>query len=210
MFIIDPAYTLPLILGVFGSLVVNRKSKFRTISNNLGIIVSTCYLTWSMGAKLVAEGSFRQGYAAQTYQIEKMMTAPSALNTFLWIGMGLRQDSLSVGLYSVLDDMPPSRFTSVARNSQLLEGHLEDRAIKRLMWFSKGWYNVEEDSLGLVYSDYRFGRNDAWLSDAGEAIFKFRLVLDSTGTYHTFQNMAPDLRNPKAVLERVIERAKGL
>jgi inner membrane protein len=209
IFIIDPFYTVPLALGLLVSLLVKRKSKLRTVANYVGLIVSSGYLTWGLSAKLLAEGAFRQGYASEQYQVERLMTAPSALNTFLWMGVGLRGDSLSVGLYSVFDRKPPFRFTSVPRNSQLLEGHFEDRAVKRLMWFSKGWYGVEEDSLGLIYSDYRFGRNDGWLMDDGEPVFQFRLVPDSTGVYHTFENVRPEFGDPIGMLKRVAERAKG-
>ena len=210
IFIIDPGYTLPLALGIIGSLVAKRKSSFRTVSNNAGIIISTLYLLWSVGAKLVAEGSFRQGYAAQKHQIEKMMTAPAPFNTLLWMGIGLRQDSLSIGLYSVLDEHTPDSFRSVPRNSHLLEGHMNDRGVRRLLWFSKGWYGVEADSLGLVLSDYRFGRNDGWMTEEGEPVFQFRLRLDSSGTYHTFEQVQPGLGNPSDVLKKVFERAKGI
>ena len=209
IFIIDPFYTLPLSLGLLFSLLAKRKSRLRTVSNYVGLIVSSAYLTWGISAKLLAEGAFRQGYASQQYQVERLMTAPTPLNSFLWMGVGFRGDSLSVGLYSVLDRRPPSRFLSVPRNSWLLEGHFEDRAVKRLLWFSKGWYGVEEDSLGLIYSDYRFGRNDSWLTDGGEPIFRFRLVPDSTGVYHTFVNERPEIGDPVGMMKLVVERAKG-
>ena len=209
IFIIDPFYTLPLAIGVTTALLVKRSSRWRFGANLAGLLISSFYLTWSASAKLIAQGSFRQGLASKGFQVEKVMSAPTPLNTFLWMGMGLHQDTIRVGLYSVLDKRPPTGFYSVPRNSYLLNGHQDDIAIRRLMWFSKGWYAVEEDSLGLVYSDYRFGRNDAWLSDAGKPVFNFRLIPDSAGAFVSFQQEMPSLGQPIETLKLVFERAKG-
>jgi len=209
IFIIDPFYTVPLALGILISLSVKRSSKMRSKANLAGLLISSLYLTWAAGAKLVTQGSFRLGFASSGVQTERVMTSPTALNTVLWMGIGIEQDTLNVGLYSVLDRMPPTKFVRIPRQTALLDGHMQDRAIKRLMRFSKGWYGVEEDSEGLLYTDYRFGRNDGWLTDEGESVFQFRLVADSSGRYDTFVPKTPDMGNIFDTLEHVFERAKG-
>jgi inner membrane protein len=209
LFIIDPFYTVPLALGILISLAVKRSSRMRTRANIAGLLLSSMYLTWAAGAKLIAQGSFRLGLASNGRQTEMVMTAPSALNTVLWMGMGVKQDTLNIGLFSVLDRMPPTKFVQVPRNTALLEGHMEDRAVKRLMWFSKGWYAVEEDADGLTYSDFRFGRSDGWLSDHGDYVFRFRLLADSSGSYESFLPITPDMGDMFGTLNLVYERAKG-
>ncbi len=209
IFIIDPFYTLPLALGILIALLVKRSSRFRLGANLTGLLISSFYLTWSASAKLVAQGSFRQGMASKGYQVEKVMSAPTPLNTFLWMGMGLHQDSLRVGLYSVLDQKAPALYYSVGRNSQLLAGHENDPAILRLHWFSKGWYVVEEDSLGLMYSDYRFGRSDSWLTDTGHPVFNFRLIADTSGSFVSFKQTIEPFEDPLETLKQVYDRAKG-
>ena len=210
IFIIDPFYTTPLTLGVLVALVVKRSSRKRAYANILGIMLSTLYLTWSSVAKLTSQGAFRQGLASKGYHTERLLTVPTPLNTLLWMGIGMDNDSLRVGLYSVLDSKTPNRFLSLGRNSDLLVGHTDDRAVARLMWFTKGWYVVEEDSLGLLWSDYRFGRSDSWLDEDGSPVFQFRLVQDSTGTYSTFEQLRPGFGDPVETLKKVYERAKGI
>lgn len=146
--------------------------------------------------------------ASKGYQVERVMSAPTPLNTFLWMGMGLSQDSLRIGLYSVLDPKPPLKFYSVGRNSIALEGHENDPAIQRLHWFSKGWYVIEEDSLGLTYSDYRFGRSDSWLTDSGHPVFNFRLIADSSGAFVSFKQTVDRPGDPAKTLRMIYERAK--
>lgn len=210
IFIIDPFYTLPLTLGVLVSLVAKRTSQLRMKANMAGILLSSLYLTWSCFAKLTVQGAFRQGLASNGFRTERLLTAPTPLNTALWMGIGMDNDSLRVGLYSVFDTGTPGQFISIGRNSQLLAGHMNDRAVQRLMWFSKGWYVLEEDSLGLLLSDYRFGRSDSWLEENGHPVFQFRLELDSTGTYSTFSNQMPGRSDPLKTLKLVYERAKGI
>ncbi|MDA1028117.1 MAG: hypothetical protein O3B41_03580 [Bacteroidetes bacterium] len=191
------------------ALLVKRTNRLRLAANLTGLLISSFYLTWSAGAKMIAQGSFRQGMASKGYQVERVMSAPTPMNTVLWMGMGLSQDSLRIGLYSVLDPKPPLKFHSVGRNSSALAGHENDPAIQRLHWFSKGWYVIEEDSLGLTYSDYRFGRSDSWLTDSGHPVFNFRLIADSSGTFVSFKQTVEPLGDPTKTLRLVYERAKG-
>lgn len=209
IFIIDPLYTLPLGLGVVLALFQKVGSKTRFRINAAGLIISTLYLTWGMSVKLFVHSSFKQGLASRGIQTERVMTAPTPFNTILWQGLAIDQDTLRAGLYSVLDDRLPRNFQNIPRRSHLLEGHRDDRAVRRLMWFSKGWYAVEEDSLGLRFVDYRFGRSDSWLDDEGSPIFHWRLIPDSTGAYASFQQL-PTLFTARAdAFSELYDRAKG-
>ncbi len=209
IFIIDPIYTLPLILGVLWALFQKVGSRKRFLTNAAGLIISTLYLGWGMSVKLFVHGSFVQGLASTGVQTERVMTSPTPMNTILWQGLALESDSLRVGLYSVLDDGLPRSYQTIPRNSQLLMGHEGDRAVARLLWFSKGWYSVEEDSLGLLFTDHRFGRNDSWLREEGEPIFHWRLVPDSTGTYTTFEQLPTLLSTRDGIFRELYDRAKG-
>ncbi|MDA0378752.1 MAG: metal-dependent hydrolase [Bacteroidetes bacterium] len=209
IFIIDPLYTLPLAMGVLFALRAKVGSRKRFRINAIGLVLSTLYLTWGMSAKLFVHSSFKQGLASRGIQTERVMTAPTPLNTVLWQGLALESDTLHAGLYSVLDSRTPSRFTAIPRQSYLLNGHREDRAVARMLWFSKGWYVIEEDSLGLTFADYRFGRSDSWLRESGSPIFHWRLIPDSTGAYTSFQQLPTDLSARSDDLKELYERARG-
>lgn len=51
IFIIDPAYTLPLIVGIMAALVLSRNRPWGHTINTTCLVVSTVYLLWSVGAK---------------------------------------------------------------------------------------------------------------------------------------------------------------
>ncbi|MDE2996822.1 MAG: metal-dependent hydrolase [Bacteroidota bacterium] len=209
IFIIDPFYTLPLVLGVVLALRKKVGSRRRFWINGAGLIISTLYLTWGMSAKLFVHSSFKQGLASRGLQTEQVMTAPTLMNTVLWQGLALESDTLHAGLYSLLDDRTSSSFEAIPRRSHLLSGHREDRAVARLLWFSKGWYSVEEDSLGLTFADYRFGRSDGWLYGEGTPIFYWRLIPDSTGAYTSFRQLPTMISGRTEAFTKLFERARG-
>lgn len=209
IFIIDPLYTLPLALGVILALRAKVGSRKRFRINAFFLVLSTLYLTWGMSAKLFVHSAFKQGLASKGLKTEEVMTSPTPFNTILWQGLALESDTLYAGLYSVLDSRTPGRFEAIPRQTRLLEGHRNDRAVARLLWFSKGWYAVEEDSLGLTFSDYRFGRSDGWLTGSGSPIFHWRLIPDSTGAYTSFQQLPTDFSARADDLMALFGRAKG-
>ncbi len=209
IFIIDPLYTIPLGAGVILALFRKPGTRARFRVNAAGLIISTIYLTWGMSVKLFVHGDFKQGLAGIGIRTEEVMTAPGPLNSLLWMGLAQKQDTLYAGLHSILDARPPRFFHSIPQNSYLLAGHRTDRAVERLMWFSKGWYAIDQDSLGLTFADYRFGRSDGWMDEEGVPIFHWRLIPDSTGEYVSFEQLPSSFDNVGEGLRRQFQRALG-
>lgn len=209
IFIVDPLYTLPLAIGVALALFQNVGSRLRVRLNAAGLVISSIYLLWGLGAKTVVQSSFQESLSSQDIQAGQVMTSPTPLNTILWQGMAVADDTLHVGLVSIFDEDPPSHFLSIPRRSHLLDGHLGDRAVAQLMWFSKGWYAVEKDSVGLRFMDYRFGRSDAWLEASGAPIFQWHLKPDSLGAYTSFVQLPTQLSARGGRLGALYDRAMG-
>lgn len=207
IFIIDPLYTIPLALGLLLSLNGKADSKIRFRANAVGLIISSIYLTWGMGMKLHVHSSFHQGLASKGLLVEQLMTAPTPFNSVLWMGLGTKGDSLYASVYSVLDKRPPTSFISMPRNTHLLDGHRDDRAVDALLLFTKGWYSVEEKDDMLIVSDYRFGRSDIWLGDSGEAMFQWELIRDEEEKFSTFRQIISFPENPLKDLTDMYGRA---
>ena len=58
IFIIDLLYTVPLLIGVAGSLFFSRTNPTRRLWNSVGLTLSTLYLVWGISAKYTAEAKF--------------------------------------------------------------------------------------------------------------------------------------------------------
>lgn len=210
VFIIDPLYTIPLAVGVILSLWRRNDRSRRIWSNRLGLLLSSLYLAGTLVAKWSADRSFDASVRARGVNPEAVMTTPAMPGSLLWMGIAREADTLYVGLTGLLDTTPDTRLVPIAIDTHLLDGHRSDPAVRRLAWFSKGWWAIERQPDGSVYvNDLRFGRSDAFLGIEADYIFRFRLV--EGGSQHpgyvTFEQIPPSLRISRGTLGPVWNRA---
>lgn len=205
IFIVDPVYTLLLASGLLVTLI--RPNKRRALF--IGLALSTLYLGWSLVAKHTADRAMRTAFEEAGFPVEQYISTPSPLNTVLWLGMARTTDSLATTTWSLIDGRPPTEPRIFARNRNLLEGHGDDRGVRAVNRFSKGWWIADSNGTGIHMEDPRFGRSDLFLTPAGTYVFRFGLVPDSTGVYSTFRNLEPNIDDAGQALGRVYRRATG-
>lgn len=201
IFIIDPLYTLPLLFCLIGAWLIRGgpESKRRLVL--IGLAISSTYLVWTIGAKLKAEATFERSLGEQGIRYDRIFTAPTPLNSVLWMGMAEDRegDRLLIGLHSFLDADNDITFREIPKESHLIADVLDQRPLDRLMWFSRGWYRVEpadpNTGRGITLMDLRFGRSDAYLNLEGEHIFVFELIADppESRNFVMFRRVPPDI-----------------
>jgi inner membrane protein len=141
--IVDPFYTIPLLIGVVASLVVARKSHIRrSMPNTIGLIFSSAYLLFTLGNKQGVEAAYEQALKAQGIVAEKILTVPVKVGNMYWYGVGKTADSLYIGRYSRLDSKGIV-FNAFPINDYLLDG-VNPELAERLKWFAQGYYVVAE------------------------------------------------------------------
>ncbi|MEM7207234.1 MAG: metal-dependent hydrolase [Pseudomonadota bacterium] len=175
IFIIDPTYTLPLLIGVIAALVSSRESDRGHRINRYALMFSTVYLAWTVGAKMVVERNVEEALMAQEISYNGVFTTPTPFNSLLWRTV-VRNDSVYYeGYYSVFDDDNAILFRKYASEDLLLASLEENESAQRLTWFSKGFYSVRKEDDDLIISDLRMG---------AEPNYVFRFVVaefDDTG-----------------------------
>ncbi len=181
VFVIDPLYTLPLLLGVLISLFLNRQSQKRRWINGTGLFISSLYLVWGGIAKLYAIEQFRHALDRQQVDYERLMTTPTPFNTLLWTGYAEKNDTLHVGLYSLRDGEGQIEFQAIPKNSYLLRYTSHELPMQRVLWFSRGYYRAERMAGNLLVYDLRFGRSDLWMKEKGAYIWGYRFELGDDG-----------------------------
>ena len=211
IFIIDLLYTVPLFVGVVAALFMSRTSNRRRWANSLGLGLSTAYLLATLGVKAHVHGTFEAALAAQDVRYEKLLTAPMPLNSLLWMGLAHSDDTVRVGLYSVLDERDDIAFEEIATRRDLLEPYANQTAVERLLWFSRGYYQAEARGDTLLFHDLRFGRTDAWLTNNGDYLFTFRLrrALDDSTRLTGFEQQGPSLNLGDGFVGRYTARVMG-
>lgn len=155
IFIIDPLYTLPLLIGVIVILIKPQKLwAVRTLVT--GLVLSSTYLLWGWTAKLYVHHQVLTSLGNDKKFI-RIFSSPTPLNTVLWRVVVLQKDNYLEGYYSFLHPEKSINFNSVTINKELLEHGKNIPAVKRLDWFAQGFikHSIVDDN--LVISDLRMG-----------------------------------------------------
>lgn len=209
MFIIDPLFTLPLLAGLILSLFLKRDTRARRVANGTGLALSTIYLIWGLGIKSHVHTVFSESFTNQYGYHDMLKTTPNGPNTFLWAGYAVRNDTVYNATYSILDSSQDLGFLAIPRNTHLIETYTEDRAVETLLWFSRGYYTVEKTDSSLYFIDLRFGRDDLWLTEEGNFVWKNRIIFNENGEAHSFEQMLPSFDTRSQNFSLFMNRIRG-
>lgn len=158
LFIIDPLYTVPLLLGVLVAGAV-RSGRVGWGANRLGLVLSTLYVGWSFGAQAGARGVFERELARQGIEVTRGLTTAGPFNTLLWRHVAEGEGGFWVGYWSWKDEDRRVRFEFLPQEAQRVAGWEGTREFEVVRWFSQGWWAVVgagEDG-GVRVADLRFG-----------------------------------------------------
>jgi inner membrane protein len=157
IFIIDPLYSLWLLIGVITALVTTRNTHRGHIINNLGIGLSSLYLGWTVTAKLYIGSVAHASLAQQDIDYSRLITIPTPFNTVLWRVLAMTDNGYYEGYYSLLDDNPAVTTKFYPSQTHLLEGIEHHWSVQRLQWFTRGFYSVQLVANDIVIQDLRMG-----------------------------------------------------
>ncbi len=206
--IIDPIYTLPLLIGVILSMVYRRTPKRAAIFNAVGIGLSTAYLLFTVGIKAHVGSVFENELARNDIRFQRTMTTPTIFNAALWRCSADLGDSVVVGYYSLFDGDKPMATAAVSKRIDLLPSD-SDPAVRRLLWFSKGWFTLTEQGPDTLFHDLRFGKLDVDSPQSASYIFSWTLERKPQNgplTISQIQSAPPDAG---ATMRRLLDRIQG-
>ncbi|SDU14508.1 metal-dependent hydrolase [Halopseudomonas salegens] len=165
IFIIDPLYTLPLLLAVVvGAIWGLQRTGMRW--QYAALALSTLYLGSTLLGKQMADQQLLAAMHRDGIQAEHTFSSPTPFNTVLWRVVAVDGDDYYEGVVSWLDKSPP-RLERLPRNAtagqQALSG---SQAHDRLRWFTRdtlrydlidGYWVVTDLRLGMTgYHPFRF------------------------------------------------------
>jgi inner membrane protein len=159
LFIVDPLYTLPLLIGVF---VASLRGHTALRWNSAGVVISTAYIAWSLIAQQMVWSVFRDDAKAKGLDAAKLeqrsFVTPAPLNTLLWRVVTVHDDYYEEGFYSLLDRERKIEFDRFPRNAKLIDETRAIPAVARMAWFSQGNFRMFERSGTIYLSDLRMGQ----------------------------------------------------
>lgn len=157
MFIIDPLFTFPLVIGIVGAYFLDKKPAAIWV-NQSGLLLATLYAFWSLPAQAVAHQNFRSALEELDFKVSRQVTSASPFNTLLWRHIAEVPDGFLLGYWSWLDqENRKIRFQFIPKNREYTEQIISTRAFEAVEWFSKGWwFAVRSDNNTIKVVDLRF------------------------------------------------------
>lgn len=152
IFVIDPLYTLPLLLGT-GVALFNKNLNW----NKLGLALSSAYLLFGIVAQQWASTQIRQQLADTEHTDGQLLVTATPFNTLLWRAVLIRDGEYLEGYYSLLDGSTTMQWRSFPRDQALIAKYKDNPAVSRLAWFSHGFYQVEQKGEQVLLTDLRMG-----------------------------------------------------
>ncbi len=174
IFIIDPLYTLPLLVAVIGVAGWALRPMGRHVLV-AGLAVSTAYLAWTWVGKAIVEREARAALAATGIEYRALYTTPTAFNSLLWRIIAMTDDGYVEGFDSLLADGDGVTFTAYPSNNRSLRDADNIWAVRQLRWFANDIVRADVVDDRLVITDLRMGQ---------EPKYVFRHVVAERGNPH--------------------------
>ena len=173
MFIIDPFFTVPMILGLIFSVILFRnKRKLRVFTHWVTAIWLCLYFMASITLKVIADRHFAEQFHNYGVTPIRTMSAPTPLNIFAWRGVAQDADRFYVTYWSIFDSK-----TRVYDIEEIKTGRHHERKFyaskefRSIQWFSRGWrksYVVEGEPNSLYIALVKIGEMRVADSDGNQ------------------------------------------
>lgn len=174
IFVIDPLYTIPFLVFLILAMRAPKGTKKRRRLNNLGLIISSCYLLITVGVKAITYFKFKEALDQQGYEYKEIQTKPTPFNTILWTANVGLSGAYLIGEYSFFDSQP-IHFTSYPKNEYLADAFKSSEKVQRLIDISNGWFIITEKDGEYFFNDLRFGVLDPSAEDP-KFVFSYQLI----------------------------------
>jgi inner membrane protein len=168
IFVIDPLYTLPLLLGL--GLTLSRQ---RLHWNGLGLLLSTAYLAAGLLAQLQVKTMVQQQVAAGQLPAAaktstgRLLVSATPFNTLLWRIVWLETADNDAqpwqyheAYYSLLDSSPQLVWRSYPLSATALAQWQHEPLVARMLWFTDGFIKLEasQQPQRWLLTDLRLGQ----------------------------------------------------
>lgn len=199
VFIIDPLYTLPLLLAI--GVALFSKSRGGRWCQSV-VLISTLYLGWGYASQQMVASRVEQNLAAQNLPNQQVLITPTPFNTFLWRVVVMDDGQYYEGLASVLDSDQRIDFVTHPLGSWPMADKPD--TLKGLKAFSHDYLNYRVEDDALIVTDLRLGMSNN---------LSFEFIFAEKGEDGQWQLLESTQRYPSErsldLLGQLWERLKG-
>jgi inner membrane protein len=142
--VVDPVYTIPLILGLLLSLWVYKSKPDRSKFNNYGLLISSFYLIFTLLNKDGVNTSISKRLSLESIEYSSLLTMPVGIANVNWSGVAKGTDSIYMVKHALFsnNNNPIDVFPI---NEEYLN-QVDKHVAEKMRWFAKGFYTVEKEN----------------------------------------------------------------
>ncbi|MCK2041263.1 metal-dependent hydrolase [Chromohalobacter sp. TMW 2.2308] len=189
IFIIDPLFTLPLLVGVVAALIKGYSPRLL----GWGLTLACFYLTFAVAAQNTVNARIAASLASLGLDEAPRLIQPTPFNTLLWRVTVVQDDAYYEGVVSLFDGQTPLALTQLPRGGEWQDAALATAAGQRLQWFAGPFlrYRTEErqGTTQLIATDLRLGT-------PGYHMFNFTLAERRNDGWHAIDSERVDGTRP--------------
>lgn len=207
--VIDPAYSIILMVCVIGLLIKSRNGSGRQRLINISLGLSMVYLGWTVVSKSIATSEFKTALHAQGIAYEKMMVSPTPFNSLLWNGIIKTENGYYIGSYSLLDRRKEIPFYYEESDNEILPQITSQPLINNYLYYTQGFPLIRKNTDGIVrifaikYGPFNF-------IGAPNFFFPLTFKIDRLTEDEIFIDKARNFGSMADGFRQLIQRIKGL
>lgn len=142
--VVDPVYTVPLIIGLVFSVWLFKSRPNRSMFAGYGLLISSLYLIFTLVNKEVVKTHISDRMMDENIEYSSLLTMPVGGASINWYGVAKDKDSLYMIKHSILSDTVNPIEVFPIHEEYLSE--IDVAMADKMRWFSKGFYTVEEEN----------------------------------------------------------------
>lgn len=176
VFIIDPVYSLLLLFGVVSVWVWRKKPNRGLRINQICLVFSAIYLTIGIMGNLAVKA---RAQAHPAFKGKRVHVQPTPFNIVVWQVLGVGKSDYVSGLTSVLGSCEIRHIASHKRSAEPPDGLKPSASVRRLEWFTDGFFSYNGKADILAITDLRIGYHPAF-------VFSFDFARKTQGVWTEF------------------------
>ena len=155
IFIIDPLYSVPLLVAVIVGLIRGLRDKPQWLAVS-ALCLSSVYLASTLAGKWMAEQRVQDVLVERGIQADSLFSTPTPFNSLLWRVIVVDGDEYHEALVGWFDEEPP-QLVDLPRGTALGQALRDSPQHQRLQWFTHDVLRYDQVDDQLIVTDLRLG-----------------------------------------------------
>lgn len=203
VFVIDPLYTIWLLIGCILLLIMKKNNPNRITVIKYSLVLSTAYLLFGLLVNLYVKNHFKNELNRQNIAYEKVKIVPTPFNTILWQGIVKTEEGIYFSDFSLLDSQKNLHFHYEKNDNAFLKEKKKIEELEPFFNFTEGFELARKEGNKMMIYGTKFGPMNI---ENGKANFIFPLTFNEDGSYILSQKRPNSF---KKIFQKLFIRLKG-